>query len=223
MTSGLSSVGTAAPTPKCLLRSTAAAGAGARHASVLVLDLILMPNTFQRLSYAALKLCSTRSSQPHRAHPVPAAQSLPHLNPHLRPHLHLLTHPAHPAHRACPRLPLHAHLLTHGARRTTAAQNAPHRAHPVPAACRTCTRTCARTCTCAHHCAAPARRTERTQKTRRTPDRIIQLPPNTVSIVAPVRQILILGSWVRAPGARTRTVRAPEPPYGNSQLLISKS
>ena len=32
------------------------------------------------------------------------------------------------------------------------------------------------------------------------------------SIVAPVRQILILGSWVRA----------PEPPYGNSQLLISK-
>ena len=177
MTSGLSSVGTAAPTPKCLLRSTAAAGAGACHASVLVLDLILMPNTFQRLSYAALKLCSTRSSQPHRAHPVPAAlhkacRTCTHLHPHLRPHLHLLTHGA----------PL------------------PHRTHPI----------------------GPARRTERTPKTRRTPDRIIQLPPTVSYIVAPVRQILILGSWVRAPGARTRTVRAPEPPYGNSQLLISK-
>ena len=65
---------------------------------------------------------------------------------------------------------LHLHLLTHGA-------PLPHRTHPI----------------------GPARRTERTQKTRRTPDRIIQLPPTTVLIVAPVRQILKLGAAVRAP------------------------
>ena len=62
------------------------------------------------------------------------------------------------------------HLHTHGA-------PLPHRTHPT----------------------GPARRTERIQKTRRTPDRIIQLPPTPSFIVAPVRQILKLGAAVPVP------------------------